>query len=503
MFERGTFYPPEKHSKRIAKYRENKQLFVGNHYDVFERIQKFPQDDLYISTNLAGLICKKSADFLFGDSPTFSAGREQNSPEQEKLDEWVADNDLAMKLQQSATGNAYRGDAFIKVRWGQKWDGKVSEQFDPFRVIIELQNPAYVFPETSEGDASQIEVFHIAYPVYENHPIRPRWVLNVETHEPGKILYRKFEVSPANYHKNEVTSWNVGGELRKERNEVDTGVPFPLVVHIPNYATDDNWEGLDDISEHKPLFDELNRRFTAVSDILDKHADPAIAVPSGVLGEDEYGNPAFVVGRDKVFEVLGKDDVVPQYITWNGQLQSAFQEIGMVEEQILMNAEIPAVALGKGDSGTSGSSGLAIKFRMNSLLAKINRKRQFYDKGLKEVFRIAQMLEISKLGPNAGFEPFDVKIHFKDGLPSDENEQANIMNTRTGGKATISQKTALMRMDGLSEEQADAEIAQIEAETEKENERVESMFASQSVFNEETEPDVSEINESENEGADI
>ena len=77
------------------------------------------------------------------------------------------------------------------------------------------------------------------------------------------------------------------------------------------------------------------------------------------------------------------------------------------------------------------------------------------------------------------------------------------MNTRTGGKATLSQKTALMRIDGLSEEQADAEIARMELEAEKENERVESMFASQSVFNEETEPDDSEINETENEGADV
>ena len=67
-------------------------------------------------------------------------------------------------------------------------------------------------------------------------------------------------------------------------------------------------------------------------------------------------------------------------------------------EILLTNAEIPAIALGKGDSGTSGSSGLAIKFRMNSLLAKINRKRQFYDKGLKELLITAQMLEHAKLG---------------------------------------------------------------------------------------------------------
>ena len=56
-------------------------------------------------------------------------------------------------------------------------------------------------------------------------------------------------------------------------------------------------------------------------------------------------------------------------------------------------------------------------------------------------------------------------------------EMANIMNIRTGGKPTISQKTALMLLDGLTEEQAEAEISRIEEEAKKEDERVESMFA--------------------------
>jgi len=487
MFERGSTYPPQEHRKRIARYRENKHLFKGEHYDVFEKLQNYRQDELYISVNLPGLICKKSADFLFGETPTFSAGKKSDSPEQERLDAWVEENNLPMKLQQSATSNAYRGDSFFKVRWGQKWDGKVSEAFDPFRILIDLQNPAYVFPETTEGDASQIEIFHVAFPTLVKGSNNQRWILHVETHSPGQIEYRKFEMSPSISTSTEITEWNIAREIVKERSMVQTGIPFPMVVHIPNYSLDDDWEGLDDLSEHKPLFDELNRRFTAISNILDKHADPAIAVPTGVLGEDEYGNPTFVVGRDKVFEVLGKDDVIPQYITWNGQLDSAFKEIDLIVEEILSNAEIPAVALGKGDAGTSGSSGLAIKFRMNSLLAKINRKRQFYDKGLKEMFLICEMLELSKKGRKAGFEMFDVKIHFHDGLPSDEAEQANIMNIRTGGKATLSQKSALMRQDGLTEEQAESELARMDEEADKQNDRDEAMFASADTFNKETE----------------
>ncbi|WP_427036494.1 phage portal protein [Cytobacillus pseudoceanisediminis] len=504
MFEKGGYFPPQGHKKRIDRYKENKLLFKGQHFEVFEKNQKLPSDTLYISANLAGLICKKSADFLFGEAPTFSAGREDDSPEQSKLDAWVRDNNLTMKLQQSATGNAFRGDSFFKIRWGQKWNGKVHEKFDPFRIIIEAQNPKYVFPEVSTGDASQIEAYHIAFPTVIAGSGDQDWVLNVESHYPNKIVYRKFEMRAFSAVAMDVDEWQIGDEIKSAYREVETGVPFPLVIHIPNYATDDDWEGIDDLTEHKPLFDELNRRLSAIAVILDKHADPAIAVPTGVLGEDEYGNPTFIVGRDKVFEVMGKDDVVPQYITWNGQLQSAFEELDRITELILTNAEIPSVALGKGDAGTSGSSGLAIKFRMNSLLAKINRKRQFYEKGLKELFMICQLVEDAKLGSKKGYDFFDVKIHFKDGLPQDDAELANIMNVRTGGKATISAKSALMRLDGLTEEQAEAELKRIEEEAEKENEKAEKMFANPSAFQTplEDEEDTEEIDNEEVDGGD-
>lgn len=482
MFERNSFFPPQKHRKRIERYKENRLLFKGLHYDVFEKFQNLPNESVYVSANLAGLICKKSADFLFGETPTFSAGKGNESKEQERLDEWVSQNKLQMLLQKSAIGNAFRGDVFVKVRWGQKWNGQVPKTFDPFRVIIELQNPSYVFPESSAGDASQIEVYHIAYPTVVEGTGDEDWILNVETHRPNKIEYRKFEMIPTDATLSEVTEWKILGEILSERREVVTGVPFPLVVHVPNYSLDDSWEGIDDLTEHKPLFDEMNRRLTAISEILDKHADPAIAVPTGVLGEDEWGNPTFIVGRDKVFEVMGKDDVMPEYITWNGQLQSAFEELDRITELILTNAEIPSVALGKGDAGTSGSSGLAIKFRMNSLLAKINRKRQFYNQGLKDIFMLCQLLEKSRLGGKAEFEFFDVKIHFKDGLPQDDAEQANIMSIRTGGKPTISQKTALMLLDDLTEEQAEAELEKINEDLENEDGRTERMFANPSIF---------------------
>jgi Phage portal protein, SPP1 Gp6-like len=484
LFHIGGYFPPEDHKPRIERYRKNKKLFKGNAYEVFEQTKSLlnvhQRDLVYISTNLPGIICKKSADFLFGETPTFSAGKDDNSNEQKALERHIDDNELHITNYESALSNAYRGDSFYKIRYGQQYSGLIDTKADPFRVFIESQNPEYVFPEALPTDANTVFAYHIAYPQEVAGTDGEDYVLHVESHYPGEIRYSKFKMAVFQTDvKGNPVDFKIYAQLEipEESRRVLTNVPAPLIVHVPNYSTDDSWEGIDDLSENESLFDELNCRLSFIAMVLNKHSDPAIAVPHGAMDEDENGQPVFHVARDKVFEVMDKNDFKPEYITWNGHLDSAFKELEFVIDQILINAELPAVALGRGDSGTSGSSGLSIKWRMNSLLAKINRKRQYYDKGLKQVLYIAQLLEQAQ--GVKGYEATKPRIRFKDGLPNDEKEQAVIANLRTGGAATISQKTALMWLDDLTEEQAEKEIQRMRDEEQA------AAFVDSSIFNRE------------------
>lgn len=465
-FEVGGTFPPQGHLARLNRYKRNKALFLGKHYDVLASVHGRKEKDLlYVSMNLASIICKKSADFLFGEQVRIltgaTTGKKKN---QEALDRIVDINGLGITNYESALANAYRGDSFYRVRWGQEYEGAMPEELDPFKVIIEQQDAQFVFPETSPYDAKKIVAYHIAVPIQPATP-RGKWVLKVETHTAGQVTYHDYIIQPT------VTdAFGVPEQFKIEATTgnptvVLTGVPKPLIVHVPNFSTGDTWEGVDDLSELVPLFDELNNRLTQVASILDKHADPALCVPSGTLGEDEFGNPIFNIAYDKVFEVDGQEDTYPKYITWNGQIFEAFDEMEKIIDTIFTVAEIPHVVLGMKDSGTSGNSGLSIKFMMNSLLAKVNRKRQYYDKGIKEVMNIAQLLEVVHGGQT--YKPATPVLMFMDGLPKDYMEDANVMSTRTGGSKTMSVKTALMTFDGLTEEQADAEIERIKKETEE------------------------------------
>ena len=469
MFTIGEVYPHPHHAARIQRYRENRKLFAGQHYDVFERqnnrMSKTQRDIVYMSLNLPGLICKKSADFLFGEYAQYSSGKNSDTPEQQAIERLASSNDLNITNYKMALGAALRGDAFYKVRWGQEHGGLLPVSVDPYRVFVEAQNAEYVFPETFPNDDTRIMAYHIAYPVVVPNTGDQDWILHVESHYPGKIVYHSHRMHPQTTSADgQVIAWRIYAEIADSFKEVDTGVPFPLVVHVANCQLDDAWEGFDDLTELKPLLDELNNRISLISVILDKHSDPALAIPSGLLDTDEDGRAIFHVGRDKIFEIMGKDEVIPQYITWDGQLQAAFKEVEILVDHILTIAEIPSVALGRDNSGTSGASGLSIKWRMNSLLAKVNRKRGYFDKALTQVLLIAQLLE-HKHG-KATYEVTRPKIVFSDGLPDDDMENANIMSIRTGGQPTLSQKTAIMRLDNLTAEQAEQEIEQIKTETE-------------------------------------
>jgi len=463
LFEVGGLYPPIEHRERIDRYRENEKLFSGKHADVFTKVQQklteHHAEIVYISANLPGLICRKSADFLFGETPVFSAGKEDDAPEQKALDRIVRNNYLNITNYESAMGNAYRGDSFYKIRWGQTYGGLVDESVDPFRVIIESQKAKYVFPETVPGDSNTILAYHIAIPIKKGD----NWELSVESHYPGVIKYATYQLRPSLVAGTEVVEWDITAKLPDPREDVYTGIGAPLVYHIPNYSTDESWQGIDDLSEHKAIFDEINNRLSQIATILDKHADPPMVVPSGSMEIDANGQPFLRVANAKVFEVRDSNDAEPKYVTWNGELDACFKELDRLLDILFTTAEIPPVALGKDNSGTSGASGLSIKWRMNSLLAKINRKRQYYDKGLKEILLIAQLLEKANLG-DQGYEVTVPHIIFKDGLPDDELEMANIMSIRTGGKPTMSQKTAIRLLDGLTDQQADAELERIREE---------------------------------------
>jgi hypothetical protein len=103
---------------------------------------------------------------------------------------------------------------------------------------------------------------------------------------------------------------------------------------------------------------------------------------------------------------------------------------------------------------------------MISPLAKVNRIRMRMDPALKKAIKLCSQLGGENIIDLTG-KP--LSIVWKDGLPQDEMEQANIMSIRTGGKPTISQYRAVQELDDLSAEDTQIEIDRIDEDEAKTN----------------------------------
>jgi hypothetical protein len=92
-------------------------------------------------------------------------------------------------------------------------------------------------------------------------------------------------------------------------------------------------------------------------------------------------------------------------------------------------------------------------------LSKVARIRSRFDPALKKAIMLC-----SQLG---GQDVIDltnttISITWSEGIPIDDKEMAETMQLRTGNKPTISQLSAIKKMDDLDDDAADEELSRIQ-----------------------------------------
>ncbi|MBC8552221.1 MAG: phage portal protein, partial [Candidatus Brocadiales bacterium] len=372
-------FPYPDHKDRLAQYEHYENLFKGNHFDAFaikvdnEQYGKIYRKLRYIAVNFAGLLSKVMADFLFSEPPTFKA----DDGDQEFIDALVQENGLNVQNYESALSNSFEGDAVYKLRIGKRNAGDKKPT-----IIIEDIQPKIYFPHTESMNVrANPEKEEIAY-LFEHGSKK---YLYQEIQTPGLIEYKVFLMN--------------GDEIAAEVDPKEVGLDLPesektlidrnLIIHVPNWKTGSSRFGISDYFDLETLFYAINNRITKIDNILDKHSDPILAIPEGILDEDGS------VKRESLNMIEVPDGSTgkqgkPEYIVWNANLDSAIEEIDKLIEFLFMISETSPDILGMG-KGIS-DSGRALKLKLIRTMAKAQRKRLYYDKGLKEVLYIAQLL---------------------------------------------------------------------------------------------------------------
>ncbi|MFF2886648.1 portal protein [Paenibacillus sp. NPDC057967] len=503
LFVTGAQYPPQADIERISKYYRGKAIFAGKQAEIYERaadlLKGTPHESqlksLYIAVNIMDVLLTKPADLMVADPPTFESGKEGDSAEQTRLNAIVEENDLTQMIHETVIGAGYRGDSFIKTYYAPRVDVTMTEELAgeyegitlperPAEPIIETVDAAIVFPELSRGSRKRFKAVNIAWVewveertgIVESVLARTKMkevpYLNVERHVPGYIVHERYELSESGVvteYGYPVSTYLIGDRVSTGReSDIDaTWIPQLLVHHIPYKTTDDDWRGISGVEKLESTLAAINDRLVQIDYILWKHSDPIAYGPEDI-GDDDDGNGAVRWGGKYI--PVGKEDPPPGYMVWNGQLDAAFKELDILLGLVFQMSETPQWLFGttlssdKGGTGTSHTDGGAIKARFMPILTKVKRIRNHVDRAIRDALWTAMQLENAANEGVAGYRPYNAvypKITWHDGIPRDEKAEAEVYSIRTGAKPTVDVKTAIKRMDGLDDTQADQIVKRI------------------------------------------
>lgn len=454
-YDGWTEWPPEGAANRRENYERYREMFKGRHDEVFKRVQdimgsKKDKSVIYIVCNFAGLLSKTCADFLFGEHLQFKAS---NDEVQKRLEAISENNRLHTTNYEMGLCNSWRGDAIYKVRWGRPKEQSVRQ------AIIEPVNPACYFPRLNNDNAQEASGCTLAW-VRE---FEGDQYLRCEIHRPGKI-YNELYLLKGSEIKAQVPLDRIP-DYEELKEEEDTGYEGTLVMHVPNYRLDDEFFGISDYQDIEGLFDEMNNRISRMAQILDKHSDPKLILPPGMMKYDPKTNQYYIEKEDlQCLEIdpgymsEGVQNNLPRYLVWDAQLDAAFQEIDKLLEMIMMVSETPPAIFGLEKYGVA-ESGRAMKFRLLRAIAKSNRKALYFTEALQEALYAAQVMENENGGES--YTPEWPTIEWPDGIPKDMMEQAKIEQVRQAAGLS-SKEAAIRRLDGLTGQALEDELNNIE-----------------------------------------
>ncbi|WP_255367812.1 portal protein [Psychrobacillus sp. OK032] len=475
-----------------------KTLYDGKALEIYERATAILRDTphaaqlekLYIAANFADILVTKAADLLVGEPPIFDSGLADDTPQQVAINSYVEENDLVKLIHESTLSNGYRGDAWIKVRYDYRQDYSALAELGMgvpddavMEPIIEHISASCVFPETARGNVKAFKAVNIASVEWVVGVKADIPFLNVERHLPGYIMYERYRLSATegsvdSSYGYPLQTFTIEEKVAtgREVDVIETGVPTLLVHHIPYKSVDDAWEGKGTLEAIESILIAINDRLAQIDLVLYKHSDPPTYGPE--LGE--RGN----VRISGAYIPITKDDAIPGYMTWDGKLEGAFKELETLIGMAFQIAETPQWLFGTvlgdanaGGTGTSHTDGAAIKARFMPILSKTNRIKTHYNLAIRDALYNCQLLDIAH--GDKKFEAAYPIITWRSGLPENLKEQAEIMQIRTGGKATIDVATAVKRMDSVDDIQAREIISRIGSDAEREVGTVDA-----SIFNE-------------------
>jgi hypothetical protein len=425
FLKEGQAFPPKSEAERIKRYHENELLFESEHAEVHKKIYKECFDritrvvgnfDKIVSypviLNYQRMLSVKTADLICGEYPAISGTTPDETAELKTLREETGFDE---SLFPTVIDLSRYGDAI--------WRMYIDEETGRGRFVN--WTPKEWFPVIMDDGTKRITHHVLAWRVNTGSESFPVYRLKVQIHEDGKYTKKEFKMDSAGEH--------IGQEIFS--TEVQTGIEGNAIIHICNMRTSSSIYGHDDYMPIDSIISEILVRISQISEILDAHADPVLYGPSSLLKFDEKtGRHYFEKGK---YYAIGDNEKDPKYLTWDGQLDSAFEQLELLIEQLYILSEMGAALLGAMEKTGQAISGTAMRFKMVNPIVKARRMSNGMIIPTKKL--LSTLLKIN----GSEIDSSKISIVWKDGLPNDPRENAEIARLTSGATSVMPLEEAI------------------------------------------------------------
>jgi hypothetical protein len=442
----GQQFPPASEVERLKRYSENEKLFETDHADChkeiyeqcFRRITRVVGNfENYVCfpviLNYQRLLSLKTADLICGEYPRITC---QDQADTDEITTLRAETNFDENLFPTVIDLSRFGDAI--------W--RIYKDEDTSRGTFTVWTPKEWFPVVKNDGTKKITHQVLAWRVDLGTKDNHNWHLYAQIHTVGQYEKREYQMDSDGKKISRLLSTSTVG----------TGLQTNAVIQLSNIRTSSTIYGHDDYWPIDSLVSEAIVRVAQISEILDKHADPVLTGPASMLSVNtDTGKLELKRGK---FYAYSPGEEPPEYMVWDGQLDAAFKQLDFIIQQLYIISEMGAALLGAMEKTGQAISGTAMRFKMVNPIIKARRLSNGMLLPTRKL--VSSMLSLN----GKEIDGNKISVVWKDGLPNDPREQAEIARLVTGLTEVMPLMEAIMEYFEKTPEEAKKWIESIKAD---------------------------------------
>lgn len=403
--------------KRLQEHITNRRLYEELHELVFPKYAKYLADKSFddkiqkIIIGIAETAVSAYMDLLLGEAPDIEAPKIYDLPAEEIYIDCARYGWGILEVSESGIGSVNPENVYLVINPSDIRDVTAYVIFSEFQI-----------PAVEPGKPSKQYV-------------------KFTIHQPGTIQHLVYLVKDSKLEQRiPLTEFPEYANLEVDADGIQqTGIDEMLIVRADNALSSDRYYGRSDYSPSvHTLIEALDMAFARRAEVLAKFSRPVPMVPENAMKFDHSTQRWIFKTSDAI--ILKEGQPTAGYLTWAASLADVEVEIQDLISQLLIKLKISRVLLA-GENAGQAESGTALKIRLIPTLAKVRKFATSYKKVLPLAFSLMSKLEVALGIPNEGaFEPDDVKIEMKDGIPDIPLEVAQLRLVNAQTVATL--KTA-------------------------------------------------------------